>query len=123
NDDYASVIPPAAGFANMAAVLVWVNANWAAYGTWSLVDVGGGLENLQLVSTTVTSGYLELGLVAASYCLEVPTPATTANAIVIDGVTIEFPEVVVDQANPALLVNAIAPFFTGELSIETVGGD
>lgn len=77
NGAYGTPAPPAS-FADGAAMLIWLLANWAAYGTWTLVS---GV--LRLTGTTTSCMGLQLDTVDASYCMPYPSAGTlTADALV-----------------------------------------
>ena len=79
--DGAAIAPtPPASFANNAAVVAWLIANAAGYGTWSLTS---GV--LKLVSSTVKCAGLTFSLVPASFCYTYDDGETTITA---DGVVI-----------------------------------
>lgn len=111
-------LPDTAGYADMAAILAFAQnalTGWGAYGTWSLVAVGDK-DMLQLVSDTITCAYFPIDLLPATYCLPIPEVAATINSIVIGGVTVTFPAVELSRTNPAIAVQAIAPYLIGEIT-------
>ena len=126
NGAYASPVPNPAGYANTAAVLTFAQAaspsGWANYGTWSIITLPSTRKILHLDSTTVLNGNVEIGLIAKSYCLDLPASPATINSIVIGGVTSTFPAVTIDRANPAAAFDKIRPFLIGTLTIETGSG-
>lgn len=102
---------PPTGYASAAAILTWVQANWAAYGTWSLVNSS---KELQLVSTTTVSAGGTIDLIAKSYCFQIPGTSTETNGITIGSTDVDFPNIFFDNTsapNRNAIVNAIAPFF------------
>jgi hypothetical protein len=111
NGAFPGVQPPAGGFANVAAVLTWVQANWAAYGTWTLEN---GNTRLQLESTTVTSAGFALGLVPKTYCLDIDAnDGDVVDELVIGNQTISIPQTTIETANPQALYFAVQQYLPG----------
>lgn len=107
---------PDAEYDDMDAILTWVQANWNAAGnTWSLVDIpdSGGLQQLKLVTSNYSSANIVVGLKAASYCLDTPTPAVPVDAIVIGSESFSFPEQQLDRDNITPLLLALRNILVG----------
>lgn len=107
---------PNASYANNAAVLAWLLANWAGYGTWTLTGT-----ILKLVSATAKCAGLNLALIGKTYCLA-GGAAVTADSIVIQTnatgpvtTTITFPDgpVTFDSASIASLQYVLARLLVG----------
>lgn len=110
-------------FANVAALLAGVQADWSAYGTWSLEATN---TILRLTSTTTTCAGMNINLVPAEYCMLIPEDPTDVNGITIGGSDIVFPQISFDNttaANRNAIVDAISPYLIGELSIAEDGGN
>lgn len=106
------------GFANAAALLTWVQANWGAYGTWSLTVSS---TVLHLTSTTTKCAGVNIPLVPAVYCLSLPADHS---ALLIDGIDIGgtvslFPSgpISVSDSNPSALQFALNGFLVGTVTV------
>lgn len=77
---------PGAGFANAAALLTWLQANWAELGTFSLITGASG-TTLVLTGTVVKSAGIFLDLNKADYNLDALVFPLTFDAVVSNGVT------------------------------------
>lgn len=116
--DGAAIAPtPPASFANNAAVVAWLIANAAGYGTWSLTS---GV--LKLVSSTVKCAGLTFSLVPAAYCYTYDDGETTitADGIVIGGEEILFPGGAITFSNTDLspLQFALSQLLVGTLTVQ-----
>lgn len=121
NGAYPTPAISAAGFATPADMLTWIQANWGAYGTWSINTLAGSVKQLQLTGATTTSAGLHLYLIAKTYSVTLPTVAGMIDTITIDGVDITFPAVSLDAANPYAALNAIAAYLDGTLTVISGG--
>lgn len=116
--DGAAIAPtPPADFANNAAVVAWLIANAAGYGTWSLTS---GV--LKLVSSTVKCAGLTFSLVPATYCYTYDTGETTitADGVIIGGEEILFPGGAITFSNTDLspLQFALSQLLVGTLTVQ-----
>jgi hypothetical protein len=110
---------PNASYADAAAILTWVQANWSAYGTWSLQATN---TLLQLVTTTVTCANIDIELIPAVYCFTYPAASTTVDGIKIGGSIVTFPAITFTNATPQALVDAISPYLIGTLDSTSIAG-
>lgn len=119
NGAYGTPSPPAT-FANNAAVLTWLLANWTAYGTFSLVGT-----SIKLASATVKCAGMSFQLVPATYCLDGGT-TQTADSIVFQtnatgpvNITTKFPggTVTFSSANVSALQYVLSQLMPGTFSI------
>ncbi len=54
---------PPAGFASLASALTWIQANWGAYGTWTMIEKPNGDDvGIKLNGTTVKQGSFSLSI-------------------------------------------------------------
>lgn len=119
-------VAPPTGYVSAATILTWVQANWGAYGTWSLQNTS---KDLRLVSTSTESAGGTIDLIAASYCFQIPGTATETNGITIGATNVSFPNIFFDdttEPNRNAIINAIAPYFANgydDLSIVEDTGD
>jgi hypothetical protein len=116
--DGAAIAPtPPASFANNAAVLAWLIANAAAYGTWTMP---GGV--LTLVSATVKCAGLVFTLVPATFCYTYDDGETTisADGITIGGNDVLFPGGAITFSNTDLspLQFALSQLLVGTLTVQ-----
>lgn len=107
---------PNASYANAAAILTWLQANWGAYGTWTLENSN---QVLHLSSTTTKTAYINVELIAQAYCFTYPNSATVVNGIKIGGVNVLFPEITFSVANKQALVDALTPYLIGTYDTTT----
>lgn len=119
NGAYATPTPSAGGYANAAAVLAFVQGSWGAYGTWTLT---AGNTILHMESTTSITGDVQIGLVPADYCMDIPSSPATIDSLVVDGVTITFSPVTLSRTSPQAAFYAIRPYLVGTLEIVISGG-
>lgn len=130
NGQYATPVPNPAGYANIAAVLAFAQAadpsgwaNYAAGGAWSNIPAPvDGVAILKLTSTATQSAIVNISLLAASYCLDIPVSDATIDSIVVDGQTINFPPVTLSRTSPQAAFNAIRPYLTGTFDTVPSGG-
>jgi len=118
--------PAAGGYATPAALLTFLNTavtGWDAYGTWTLENAN---TLVKLVSSTVQCAAVDFGLIAESYCFEIPGASTEVNGIKIGGEITTFPNIFFSDSTESTrqaIIDAIRPFLIGDLEIVEDGGD
>lgn len=99
NGAYMAPAPPAS-FANKAAILTWLNANVASWGTWGTTG-----NNITLVSTTSKCAGLSFDLLPQTFCLP------GGGAVTVDSLVV--------QTNATGPVTATVVFPGGPITFDT----
>lgn len=102
NGAVVTPVPTGGGYANIAAILTWVQANWAAYGTWT--SVGQALK-LSATSTQAKCAGVGFALVPATYCFTYPSGSSTMTA-----------DSIVIQTNATGPVTVVTKFIGGSIT-------
>lgn len=117
NGEYATPDAPGGGFADPAATLTWVNANWGSAGTWENIEGDNDDFTLHLNSTTTISAGVAITLIDGVYCFAAPLTDIQVNGIKIGGVVVPFDTITFKSSTLELLLDKVNPLLEGDLVI------
>lgn len=102
-----------------AEVLTWFQANRGNSGAnvWSLVSTN---KILKLVSTNVVSAGVNITLNPATFCMPIPSTATTFDSVTIGGVSVPVPATTLSRLNPQAVIDRLRDYMPGMFTIITL---